>query len=145
MGKRIEMVFAAFGFVMSVIVLIALACFFGPHGKTLPLTGITTVFHLAAFSVVSTICGWLFSHYFFRDAINLGPFAKGCLTVASGFLVCVAVHFLLVLIDTDVKNATAEAFAAFVFGGLAFGLPAMLAGGMIGYFWHVQMGRAGAD
>jgi hypothetical protein len=48
------------------------------------------------------------------------------------FLTCIAVHAILVLIRTDADAALWLSLAAALFGGLTFGIPAILIGGITG-------------
>ena len=62
----------------------------------------------------------------------LDGFLRGATIALLAFAACIAVHAILVLVRMDAGAAVWLTLAAALFGGFAFGIPAMLVGGVTG-------------
>lgn len=132
--ESVQYVFAAIGLLTGTVAAIGLYLFFG-RGQQLGIAGISGLAHLAIFPIISMLVSGVVAAIWFGESFQgtrVDGFMRGATIALLAFLACIFVHAVLVLIRTDFEAALWLTLAALLFGGIVFGIPAMLLGGFVG-------------
>jgi hypothetical protein len=136
--------FGLLGLVVGLIADLCLYVFFGPEGRDLKIAGIGGMAHLAMFPIVSAAASAYFSRNLIEAsslaATRINGFIRGAGVALLSFVVCLLAHFCVLLLRIDFSIALWLTIAAALFGGMAFGAPSIVLGGLLGVMcsWRIR-------